>query len=554
LIGIISKNEEKKIVEEFFELFKTPWEFYGQNQDYDVVICTGCKYSKLSVKLLIIYSGEITEFDIQNQIIIKNQKTAGFLKHRNTTFPTFTKITTFEGTQNPIVICTDTGEVAGFEINRGDMKILRIGYNLFDEISFLLSESQPKEFSLIPTLDIHISLMRQWILSTGIPVVEIPPVPAGYDYICCLTHDIDFASIRNHKWDHTFWGFLYRATLGSIIDVIKGRRSLGKLVENMKAVLLLPAVHLGIVKDYWNQFDGYREIEKDKPSTIFVIPFANNPGHGINGTASGWRATKYDIEDIKEDILKAKSLGCELGLHGIDAWIDSEKGWREAQRISEISGDKDIGVRMHWLYFSDNSPKILEQAGFYYDSTLGYNDAVGYRNGTTQAFRPLGLHNLIELPLHVQDTAMFYPDRMALSEKEASNLVDALIQNSLTFGGVLTINWHDRSLAPERLWGDFYSRVLDELMKHRAWFGTARKIVQWFNWRRETRFGEVKRTGNKLMLTVAVGNDSKLLPQLALRVYIPGHKKSIDKTLRICEENYFEFPLSLKQETEIPVN
>ena len=41
---------------------------------------------------------------------------------------------------------------------------------------------------------------------------------------------------------------------------------------------------------------------------------------------------------------------------------------------------------MHWLYFGDDSPKTLEAAGFDYDSTCGYNDAVGYRAGTSQVF------------------------------------------------------------------------------------------------------------------------------------------------------------------------
>jgi len=32
-------------------------------------------------------------------------------------------------------------------------------------------------------------------------------------------------------------------------------------------------------------------------------------------------------------------------------------------------------------------------------------------------------------------------------------------------GGVLTVNWHDRSIAPERLWDDFYLDLLDDLKR-----------------------------------------------------------------------------------------
>ena len=54
LIGIISKTSEREIVQEFFELFKTPWEFYHENRYYDVVLTTGDYISEIETKLLLI--------------------------------------------------------------------------------------------------------------------------------------------------------------------------------------------------------------------------------------------------------------------------------------------------------------------------------------------------------------------------------------------------------------------------------------------------------------------------------------------------------------------
>ena len=84
---------------------------------------------------------------------------------------------------------------------------------------------------------------------------------------------------------------------------------------------------------------------------------------------------------------------------------------------------------MHWLYWKEASPKVLEDAGFTYDSTFGYNDAIGFRAGTTQPFCPLGAERLLELPLNIQDSAMFYSDRMMLSETEALNACREVIQS-----------------------------------------------------------------------------------------------------------------------------
>lgn len=41
LIGVIAKNSEEKIIKEFFELFKTPWELYQNGCSYNIIITTG---------------------------------------------------------------------------------------------------------------------------------------------------------------------------------------------------------------------------------------------------------------------------------------------------------------------------------------------------------------------------------------------------------------------------------------------------------------------------------------------------------------------------------
>src|SRR5256886_15160697 len=81
------------------------------------------------------------------------------------------------------------------------------------------------------------------------------------------------------------------------------------------------------------------------------------------------------------------------------------------------------------------------------------------RSGTTQVFRPLGAKTLLELPLHIQDGALFYPKRLDLSESQAEQCCGELIENATRLGGVLTVLWHDRSHGPERFWGGVFARV-----------------------------------------------------------------------------------------------
>jgi len=321
------------------------------------------------------------------------------------------------------------------------------------------------------------------------------------------------------------WGFVYRATMGSVKNAARGRMPASKLWTNWMAAAKLPFVYAGLTRDPWFDFDRYTEIENGKPSTFFFIPFERRPGSSKakNGDAPKSRGSRYDVSHVATKIPKLRAAGCEIGLHGIDAWSESSKGRVEADRISEFTGaPAEIGVRMHWLYWDDDSPAELEAAGFTYDSTGGFNGAVGYRAGTTQAFKPLNARRILELPLHVMDTALFYPYHMNLTHSQAWNVMVPLLEHVESNGGTLTVNWHDRSIAPERLWGDFYVEMLHRLETSCPWFSTATQAVSWFRKRRAAVF-----EGTKISSPEGDG-----LPDLRLRIHQKRRARNLPENYR----------------------
>jgi len=173
---------------------------------------------------------------------------------------------------------------------------------------------------------------------------------------------------------------------------------------------------------------------------------------------------------------------------------------------------------MHWLCYDQQSPSVLETAGAAYDATIGYNETVGYRAGTMQAYKPLKASTLLELPLHVMDTALFYPAHLGLSSKQAEASLRRLTGDAVRFGGCLTINWHDRSTAPERLWGATYRSLVQDLERRGAWFSTAGQAVSWFQKRRALGFETncSKPEGVRLNVT---GLPDESLPGFRLRVH-----------------------------------
>src|SRR5262245_30179578 len=85
MIGVACSPSEEPVVREFFELFKTPWEFYRSGRPYRVILCTGdCSalleateegghsqpHQQTAKPTVVIYSGDRTSFDDQRHIAL----------------------------------------------------------------------------------------------------------------------------------------------------------------------------------------------------------------------------------------------------------------------------------------------------------------------------------------------------------------------------------------------------------------------------------------------------------------------------------------------------
>ena len=167
-------------------------------------------------KLVIVCGHGAKDVDARFGIIADRVQRGTVVNHEDASLPIYNELLTF-GNLGSGTACLGAGDaISGIRIDSAESRVIRLGYDLFDEIQFLISAGQPAEYAHIPTLDIHIGMLREWILAAGLPLLEIPPSPANYSFIACLTHDIDFIGIRQHFLDHSMWGFAYRATLGAI--------------------------------------------------------------------------------------------------------------------------------------------------------------------------------------------------------------------------------------------------------------------------------------------------------------------------------------------------
>jgi hypothetical protein len=524
MVGVVPREEERAAVREFFELFKTPWEFWRPGGRYEVVVRAddGCEHG--SARAVVVYGGRATRFDEKARCLPGPGRVNATLNWNGEQIPVHGSCVTFpQGGGSPRLRLADGKESVAAMTRTDASTFVRIGYDLFHEVRFLLTTGQPAAHAGIATLERHIGVLREAILLAGVPLVEIPPVPEGHRFIACLTHDIDHPAIRRHRFDQTMFGFLYRAIIRTLIEVCRGRTPARTLWRNWASAATLPFVYLGLAQDFWSQFDRYLEIEEGLGSTFFVIPVKGYPGRVASGAAPRLRASSYGVDDITDQLKLLRVAGCEVALHGIDAWCDGAAGSEERARVTRVTGASVAGVRMHWLFVDERTPELLERAGFVYDSTFGYNETVGFRAGTMQAFRPLVAERLLELPLAIMDTALFYPKHLNLTAEAARDTVWRLVDDAERYGGALTINWHDRSLGPERLWGEFYVELVAELKRRAAWFPTAAQAAEWFAQRRSVVFESAHWEGGWVRIKASAPR-SQDLPGMTLRVHTPASR------------------------------
>jgi len=120
----------------------------------------------------------------------------------------------------------------------------------------------------------------------------------------------------------------------------------------------------------------------------------------------------------------------------------------------------------------------------------------------------------------VMDTALFYPSHLHLSEEQAMTRMNGMVDDMRQFGGALVINWHDRSIAPERLWDDFYVQLVAKVDAAGAWFCTVSQAAAWFRRRREVSFET-----SKAAMAAPQAQGKHDLPGLRIRSY-PSESRS----------------------------
>ena len=281
--------------------------------------------------------------------------------------------------------------------------------------------------------------------------------PEGKKFAVCLTHDIDDV-------------YSYTSSLSVMYNT-------AKLLKQYQIKSAFKTLFSNINKKgnpWWNFEDIMTLEEKYDAKSSFYFLTLNKGDLDFN----------FKVEDLEHEIGNIADNDWEVGLHGGHAAYNNLGEIKEKKkRLEKVLGKNVIGYRNHYLKFKvPDTWELLSKAGFKYDTTFGYADCVGFRNGMCHPFKPFNLNtneeiDILEIPLTIMDCTLF--DYMKLDFDKAWDVTKMLIDIVEKHKGIITILWHNTYMVGENL--KFYENILKYCYEKGAWMTSGEEIWKWLN-------------------------------------------------------------------------
>ena len=202
----------------------------------------------------------------------------------------------------------------------------------------------------------------------------------------------------------------------------------------------------------------------------------------------------YDLADKRNYIIALAEKGWDIGLHGSFGTHDSSERMREdIARFEKEMGIKPTGIREHYLRFDVSKTwEIMDELGFVYDTTWGFNQKPGFKAGVSFPYHPpsstFQTLRILEVPLTLMDTSLW--GYIHLEEEEGYSEVEKVLARVKTENGLFTILWHQEALQMKG--GRLYPRILKRIANENCFVADAKRIIEWWINRESSILNEQK--------------------------------------------------------------
>jgi len=191
----------------------------------------------------------------------------------------------------------------------------------------------------------------------------------------------------------------------------------------------------------------------------------------IKAAAHGPEDVHYSLRHpfFLQFVEQLRTANFEIGLHpSFHAHTHPEYMATERDAIASLAGYQPVSIRQHFLrYEVPITPRLQHRMGFQIDSTLGFAEHEGFRNGTCMPFLRFDtlantMSTVWEMPLVVMESTLFH--RRKLSLAEANHQTQNLLTQCRRFGGVAVMLWHtvlwDEMDHPG--WGAHFTKTMEK--------------------------------------------------------------------------------------------
>ncbi|MDW7646081.1 MAG: polysaccharide deacetylase family protein [Desulfuromonadales bacterium] len=229
---------------------------------------------------------------------------------------------------------------------------------------------------------------------------------------------------------------------------------------------------LGLCDDPYDTFSYFNHQESTRQirSTYFLLMSRENR----------WG---LDLSKYSKRLRMLRDEGHELALHpGYEGFNNALLTQVERDKVRDLTGVEPVGTRSHFLRFDFiGSYRIRQEAGFLYDSTLGYAEQEGFRCGVCTPFKPFDPVtrkeiDIWEIPMTLMDGTL--ADYQKLTPEQGENKIRRLIENVQSLNGVIVFNWHNSFFANGTgPWKQVYENSLDLLQASGFEFLTCNEVA-----------------------------------------------------------------------------
>jgi peptidoglycan/xylan/chitin deacetylase (PgdA/CDA1 family) len=350
-------------------------------------------------------------------------------------------------------------------------------------------------------------VINRWLCENCAGVASSAPLwPEGKKFAVCLTHDVDLVSYTSWKPSLRRAGKLIQLIGSDRSGIVTKVKSMSSLIgfRSLASLLNLKKRANTPIKDNGQDlFTPWLSLEARYGfrSTFFFLPDRSTRYHPFDGPIYryGDRIEFAGERTIVSEIMQELDRGgWEIGLHGtFYSFDDAQELQLQKEQVERAVQNQVVSIRQHYLHFDiTKTPKAQSEAGLKFDSTFGSNRLIGFRNGMAFPFYFYDLAAdaslpVLEIPLHIQDGALFSPDNLDLTPPLALLRAKQLIDRVEETQGLITLLWHPNAADERRFpgWLWVYAELLGYIAQKDAWVAPVREIGHWWVQRRREKFG-----------------------------------------------------------------